>query len=678
MNLFADYIQPLTVWLYDHPNLALLIAFAISFAESLAIIGSIIPGSVTMTALGILAGAGVMRIDLTLLAAALGAIAGDGASYMLGSIYSERLTSIWPFRRYPNWLIYGKDYFTRHGVKSVLIGRFVGPLRSIIPVIAGMMHMSHLRFYTANIISAIAWSFLYVMPGVLIGTASSELSPEIATRLFVIILFSLAGIWLIGLGLKWLFIRANRLLNRNFHNFWIWLIHKPYWGRIAKIITPATESNHYSTAALFLLFTLSIVFFCIIAALVFYSDVCIGLVNQSIHLFFQSLRTGAFDVFFIIVAQLISPLTLITLLVSIAISTMYYKDWRSLAYWISLCLISVLVLVVLQLIIYSPRPAGILKVDSSSSFPIPGLTFITAVGVTLFLYINAYSKTRFKHFITIAIAFCLLLLGLSPLYLGDNWLTDILGAYLCGLSISLGHWLFYRRKKPIQHYHSYLSSMILVLLIFTTSFASILNLKKSIRNHQPYFAQYVFTDKVWWNQINPLLPIYRQNRIGHRISIFNLQYAGSLTRLEEALVSHGWQKQKDSLLNSLLKRVSNPSSSSELPLMSQLYLNKKPALVMSYTPSDGNPKQILRIWRSNYYIEDYKQPIWIGSIYPHKTKLPSGKTATSISYIMSALQDETFLQRRTALPAQISAQELQEQVEPELLLIRESTMDTPD
>src|SRR5262245_55948100 len=142
MHLFTDYIEPLTIWLYAHPRWALLITFLVALTESLAIIGSIIPGSVTMTAIGILAGAGVMRIDLTFLAAILGAIAGDSSSYLLGYAFRDQLITIWPFSRYPNWLLYGKEYFARHGGKSILVGRFIGPLRSIIPLIAGMMHMS--------------------------------------------------------------------------------------------------------------------------------------------------------------------------------------------------------------------------------------------------------------------------------------------------------------------------------------------------------------------------------------------------------------------------------------------------------------------------------------------------------------------------------------------------------
>ena len=137
MSLFADYIHPLTEWLQANPHWSLFITFIISLAESLAIIGSIIPGSVTMTAIGILAGSGIMRLDLTLIAATLGAVCGDSLSYALGYFYSEQLAFIWPFRSNPKWLLYGKEFFARHGGKSVLIGRFVGPLRSLIPVIAG-------------------------------------------------------------------------------------------------------------------------------------------------------------------------------------------------------------------------------------------------------------------------------------------------------------------------------------------------------------------------------------------------------------------------------------------------------------------------------------------------------------------------------------------------------------
>ena len=111
MHLFSEYIQPLTIWLHTHSNWALFITFFISFCESLAVIGTIIPGSVAMTAIGILAGSGVMRIDLTLIAAILGAIAGDSASFLLGYLFRDRICNIWPFTRYPHWIAYGKAFW---------------------------------------------------------------------------------------------------------------------------------------------------------------------------------------------------------------------------------------------------------------------------------------------------------------------------------------------------------------------------------------------------------------------------------------------------------------------------------------------------------------------------------------------------------------------------------------
>lgn len=213
-SFLTDPVQVTTHWLYVHPYCALLFTFLIALAESLAVIGSIIPGSITMTTVGILAGSGAMRIDLTFIAAILGAIVGDGLSYLLGYYFSDHLVNKWPFKRYPHWLNYGERYFARHGGKSVLIGRFIGPLRSIIPVIAGMMKMNRWHFFFANVLSAIGWAVLYVLPGVLIGTAGTELAPKKASHLFLAIIVVLIGIWALSLGIKWLYVRLSPFFQR--------------------------------------------------------------------------------------------------------------------------------------------------------------------------------------------------------------------------------------------------------------------------------------------------------------------------------------------------------------------------------------------------------------------------------------------------------------------------------
>ncbi|MFC7780627.1 VTT domain-containing protein [Legionella taurinensis] len=673
MTLFAEYIQPVTAWLHAHPHWALIFTFLISFTESLAIIGSVIPGSVTMTAIGILAGSGVMRIDLTLLAAMLGAVAGDSASYMLGYTFSDKLGTIWPFSRYPQWLTYGKDFFTRHGGKSVLIGRFVGPLRSIIPVIAGMMHMSHLRFYIANVISAIAWSILYVLPGILIGAASNELAPKSATKLFVFVLIVLGVIWLASVLVKWLIIRLNRFLKTHLHDFWAWSACHPHLARFFQFITPAEETNHYATAGLVLLFLVCFLSFWLVTILALHHGWVTG-VNQPVHLLLQSIRTASFDSFFIVSAQLCSPLTLITLTASIVFITAYYRDWRTLAFFVSLLLSTTVLLLLTHWLIPTQRPSGLLEVKPGHSYPAIQLTYATAIFSALLYYIGQYGNSRIKPTINLIFNLALLVAGFANLYLGDHWFTDILGAYLAGLSLSVLHWLFYRRSPASVAYSSHLASSLALLLLVGSALSGLMNYNQELRGHQPYFAQYVFTDQLWWNQSKPLLPIYRVNRLGHPVSYFNLQYAGTVSRIESSLSAFGWRKQNESLYRSLLKRLNGHSSYAEMPLMAQLYQNRKPVLIMTYDPKDGGPSLVLRLWRSNYHLKHYRQPIWIGSVHSKalSKKLMATETKTphhpALYYVRMALSQ--YLQREIALPVNPSKKLLID-VDPTLLLIKE-------
>jgi membrane protein DedA with SNARE-associated domain len=657
MHLFTDYIQPLTFWLFDHPHWALFITFLISFSESLAIVGSIIPGSVTMTAIGILAGSGVMRIDLTFLAATLGAIAGDSGSYALGYTFSDRLINVWPFRNYPKWIKYGQDYFARHGSSSILIGRFVGPMRSIIPVIAGMMHMNHWHFLAANVISGIAWAILYVTPGVLIGVASSELSTESATRLFVLILILLIVVWVSSLAIKWLLIHTNQFLRTRLHNTWNRLKRNPRMAYYARKLAPDGEINHYPTAALIVLFMLCFVLSLISITFVVQAN-WIATLNTPIYLFFQSLRTQAFDSFFVVISLITSPLPLLTLIASIAIYALYYRDWRSLRYWVSLCLTSSALIFLLTHFIDIPKLHGIAKHPASPLFPDVNLTFAT----TLFGFFVFYIRTHSYIFIMLTLRVLLLttlfLSGVSLLYLGDNWFSSVLASYFIGLTICLLHWIFYRRNNRKQKQSQVAIIFICILLAIAAYISNFIYFKTLLRAHSQQLAQYVITNDVWWNQQQPLLPIYSTNRIGQRTGLLNVQYVGSIETLQEALEASGWKQRRDSFFYSLLIRAGGQNPAEDLPLMAKLYQNNKPNLVMTFNP---NNKQILilRLWRSNYHLKNYRDPIWIGSINPIiKTQRTSPvksvqqlyQSIASQNYIMQALHGFEF--NRINLPKQ--------------------------
>ncbi len=641
MHLFTDYLQPLTIWLNANPNWALLFTFLISFSESLAIIGSIIPGSVTMTAVGILAGSGVMRIDLTLLAAILGAIAGDGVSYVLGYTFRNSLANIWPFRYYPRWLNYGKDYFASHGGKSVLIGRFVGPLRSIIPMIAGMMHMNRWHFFLANIISAIGWSILYLIPGILIGAASSELSAESATRLFIFILVFLAIIWMASIGLKWLFIRVNNWLHTNLHDFWLWSKEHPRLAVFFNLLTPKHESNHYSTVALLVLFITSILISTGITLLVIQGSWAEA-INYPVYLFLQSVRTKSFDDFFIVINLFTQPVSIMALVLSITIYAIYFRDWRTLFSWLSLFISTTAIVYLLALTIDIPETDDLIKYNIESFYPAIDLTFATSLFGFLIFYISTRYRTVFTLTIRVILLGLLCLEGVATVYLGDNWLTSVLGAYFIGLMICIAHWILFRRvtnMKPRSQLPIIFSCLVLVA---AAGFSYFLYFKTLVHVHRVAPEQFTLADDAWWNQTQPILPLYTMNRIGQRKGLLNIQYVGSMDKLQQALLNYGWKKRSSSFFYTLLLRIGGDSAAKDLPLTAQLYLNRRPSLTMTYSSVGNDPSFLLRLWRSNYHLINQQETIWVGSVHAAIHAKPASLQIDPFKHIHQALQGYKF------------------------------------
>jgi len=161
--------------LMPSPSWLFLIIAAISLVESLAVVGLVVPGVILITAAASLAGHYELAIFGLLIAAFVGAVIGDGVSFLLGYYQRQRIPHMRPFRNHPEWLARGARFFKRYGVLSVLIGRFVGPVRPIIPLIAGMLHMRPATFLWANFGSALLWAPVYVLPGYLLGSTWQRL-----------------------------------------------------------------------------------------------------------------------------------------------------------------------------------------------------------------------------------------------------------------------------------------------------------------------------------------------------------------------------------------------------------------------------------------------------------------------------------------------------------------------
>lgn len=158
-------------WLIANPGWVIACIAAVSFIESFALLGIVVPGIVILGAASFAAGTADLPIAGCLVAAFAGAVSGDGVSYLLGRIFHADIKRAWPFRKRPEWIANGEVFFARHGAWGVALGRFVGPIRPVIPLVAGILSMRARDFFLINVASGLAWAPLYVLPGFLLGAA---------------------------------------------------------------------------------------------------------------------------------------------------------------------------------------------------------------------------------------------------------------------------------------------------------------------------------------------------------------------------------------------------------------------------------------------------------------------------------------------------------------------------
>jgi undecaprenyl-diphosphatase len=167
----GSWLDGLTGWLTAHPQWLGLAIFLVACVECLAIAGLIVPGTVVLFAVAVLAGHGALSLGQTLLLGYAGGLLGDALSYAIGRRYHQDIKRIPLLARHPQWMESAENYFHRYGVEGLLIGRFIGPLRPMLPLIAGMLEMPLIRFALVSLLAAAGWSIAYLLPGWATGAA---------------------------------------------------------------------------------------------------------------------------------------------------------------------------------------------------------------------------------------------------------------------------------------------------------------------------------------------------------------------------------------------------------------------------------------------------------------------------------------------------------------------------
>jgi membrane protein DedA with SNARE-associated domain len=168
---YATMATDFTTWILDlvrlYPNWMALIVLLLAFGESLAFVSLVFPfWGVMVFGIGPLIGASnALSFWTVVSAAAVGAALGDWLSYWIGHHYHDRIQKVWPLRNYPDLIQRGRVFFKQWGAWAIVIGRFLGPLRASVPIVAGITEMPRLRFQIANWGSAFVWAAVLLAPG---------------------------------------------------------------------------------------------------------------------------------------------------------------------------------------------------------------------------------------------------------------------------------------------------------------------------------------------------------------------------------------------------------------------------------------------------------------------------------------------------------------------------------
>jgi membrane protein DedA with SNARE-associated domain len=145
-----------------------LMVFLIVMAESA---GIPLPGETSLLVAGAFAATGGLWLPGVIAAAALGAILGDTGGYWVGRTSGLRL-----LRKHGRLLRFdeqklarAEEFFSRHGEKTVFLGRFVPVGRIFSAVLAGIGHMRYRRFLLWNAAGGVVWATLMGTLGYLFG-----------------------------------------------------------------------------------------------------------------------------------------------------------------------------------------------------------------------------------------------------------------------------------------------------------------------------------------------------------------------------------------------------------------------------------------------------------------------------------------------------------------------------
>ncbi|UCF91260.1 MAG: LssY C-terminal domain-containing protein [Desulfobacterales bacterium] len=362
----------------------------------------------------------------------------------------------------PNHIDKTRNFMDAHGAKSVFLGRFVPNVKEIVPFIAGSVKMNKRTFMFWNILGAVGWGFEWILAGYIFAQ-SLNLAKLWLSRAGLFFAF-LVIIGVILYFLKWLIIskgiqfwiiaaslwQSIREAVINNQHVSLWVQKHP---RIISSLKARLDTTKFSGLTL----TISTLAFVYVLAL--FAGVVEDLITSDpiaaadirMANFLVAFRTNAFTNVFTWITML-GKTQVILCFIAISVSLLWL--WRKNDYILSL-FISVVGSEAFsylgELAFHRPRPELAVYAEHSFFFPSGHATIAVAfygfIGYLQMRFVQSWSRKVNIFFTTILV---IVAIGLSRVYLGVHYISDVWSGYLVGamwliIAISFSEWLRHQK-----------------------------------------------------------------------------------------------------------------------------------------------------------------------------------------------------------------------------------------
>lgn len=610
-------IDWLTAQVAGNPLLVAVVVAVFAACESLVVVGTVVPGTTVVLALAAAGGATGHGLGPMMVAATLGAVAGDGVSYWIGRRYGTRIAGWGPLARRPQLFEAARSHFRQGGAASVALARFVPGIRAIVPAVAGMLHMPPARFYTANAASAVVWAGLHVYGAGLTANLLARLGGRLATVVIgALVVIALAG-WLFRLALGLVLPRVQdvrvalyRAASRR---------RDPLSRALAWTVAPNDPTGILVVLAAAV----------IVGALVLIGAIAQGVLDGdqvvmadlAIAQLIQTWRSPALDRAMVIVTMLGDPIVLAAL----ALGTIAWLAHRRLArvataFAAAVAVTAGFVPLAQALLTLAPAGSGL---PAAASAVLPAAQ--TANAAVLFGLLAALLLLPLRgawHFaVAVVLVAIALAIAFSRVYLQVHWPTEVVTALLFAAAISAAFLIAIGARSPHQIAQRGLAAVTALALAGVGGIHVATGYATAAAAHAPRDLSVALAPAQWRRSPWRDVPAGRIDFEGEVETPFLFQWRGDLGRLAPILAAAEWTRAPAWRLEALRRFVSPSAAIADLPPVLELHLGRPPDAV--WTKALGpTTRLVLRVWPSRYRVDG--TPLRFGAVEVETVERPLG------------------------------------------------------